>query len=221
LTAGLTGLPIMLLLVSQPVLVAGTMVADSVVTGSMVTGTTAVLPPGLAGGHAASPATTEQEEVQEGELEMDLVPARKRFVIEYPDDSEEQYFRILEYFGIYLGAVKRSRDEIIFLENPNSEEPQVSTGTRKSEKALVLHIRNMDSPFREWDEARMKKHGVDLAGALPERFYPAETEKLLTDLEAGKLKEEGRTLSDVYQTRFGCRATDDGFEYFVIGIDYK
>ena len=158
---------------------------------------------------------------QEG---FDSVPVRRRFVINYGDPKKikkEDYFRKLAFFNVYLGAVKRSTDQIQFLEKLGSEEPEVSKGNRKSEKATLLYFRIMTQPMRGWDEEMMKKHGIDIEGTLPVQFYPEETQKILIDLEVKKLAEEGKELSEVYQTKFGVKAKGDGFEYFVVEIEYK
>lgn len=144
----------------------------------------------------------------------------ERWKIEYNPECREDYFEMLDQFGVYLGAVSQSANRIQFLKNLADDVPEVIEGTRSSEIAKNVYFRNLRSKLRDWDRAKLRRASVDLEDTIIVQFYPEPICQVLRELEARQLESDGRTLDQVRNIRFGCRKTGDQFEYFVEQITY-
>ena len=151
----------------------------------------------------------------------DFLPEWERWQIEYSPESKDDYFRMLDFFDVYLGAIRQSSNQIRFLENLSNSQPEDSRGTRSSEKAKRIYFRNLASKLKVWDHSKLTVAGIDLNDSIVVQFYPDETRDILLKVESNSIIKDGKNLSEVTKTRFGCRKTNDGFEYFIEQITYQ
>ncbi|HQU42371.1 MAG TPA: hypothetical protein PK867_06140 [Pirellulales bacterium] len=101
-----------------------------------------------------------------------------------------------------------------YIKNLSRPAPDVRVGSAGEEKRLYMSWRR--GTLQEADRKLAAKAGVP-AGRILLQFYPAETEQGLLRAEHDF---RGRDASTIRKTRFGVRATDRGYEFFVVDQQY-
>lgn len=143
-----------------------------------------------------------------------VLPEYKRWQVEYENSDIRVYARQLGFFGISIGCVNKTANDIILVENlGDSPTTKLSDRTAQNETLRFGHTKKR---MLRWDEKLAKDAGVgDISDRILTQFYPNKTRILLRNTEQAYLQSAGKTLEDVRQTIFKVEAVGAGFEYKV------
>ena len=154
---------------------------------------------------------------------LKYIPDADRWEIRYTTSNRAEYAKQLDYFKIELGAMSAATDHIAYASNLSAAQPTAATGDRASERnkkrIYFRYPQKSTTKLKGWDRELLKAAGINMENRLQVQFYPNETRQKLFALEAAELG--NKSLESVLKTTFGVRATQTGFEYYVIGIKYR
>ena len=160
------------------------------------------------------PGTDEQEE--------NIIPEWERWKLVYESESRDEYYKILDSFDIYLGAVYQTSNKVCFLKDLADKDSRLEIGSRESDKAGNLYFRNVNSGLRTWDKSRIESAGVDPEDAvIVVHFIPEELQASLLKLEVDIASKSRKELREIERTTFRCRENDGEYEYYVEDIKYR
>ncbi len=135
----------------------------------------------------------------------------ERWEMQYTSSSKAAYARQLEFFKIELGAAGGKAD-IDYAFNLAKAKPDTRSGPSTKDKRLFLSWRS--GPLKEFDRQILESAGINTRARIMLQFYPAELEKILTDLE--RQNAPGRSNREFLKTVFGVRPARGGFEFFIV-----
>lgn len=129
-----------------------------------------------------------------------------------------EYARMLDFFGIEIGVVRKYSNLVECVNDLSSETPRRTEKLRRDESRLFFI--SSQSRLRAWDESMGRRAGIDMTDSLTGHFFPQVLRERLLALERAAVVAQGRALEEVRETRFGVRATGEGFEHFVAEVIY-
>ena len=148
------------------------------------------------------------------------VPEHNRWKIEYDTPDINKYASQLSFFGIDVGVVSNTSNDVIRLKRPGDGASVVQT-SRSAEKKTLFFVHEKVQ-LRRWDEALVKrKQSVDMTEKFTVQFYPDSLRQNLRNVEGRYLQNAGRDLMDVRRTRFKVVENGDGFAFQVTEVDYQ
>lgn len=147
------------------------------------------------------------------------VPEYKRWKIEYRSANIDEYARQLSFFNIDLGVISNTNNRVYRLKKPG-ELDQVVESSRENENKELFFVHEKQR-LRRWDESLVKKQSINLRDAFTVQFYPPAVRQILRQLEAEKLAEDGKQLTDVRRTRYKIAVLDNGFEFRITAVEYQ
>jgi len=146
----------------------------------------------------------------------DIIPRWERWQIEFSATDLRRYAEQLDFFQIELGAAGGGIQKIEYASN-FSGLPKTRLGDPGSDERLYFTWKS--GTLRDADLQLLKQSGIASTNRIPIQFYPAETENLLAYVEQQYL--DVRPLSKVKKTVFGIRDAENGFEFYVIRVDFR
>ncbi len=147
------------------------------------------------------------------------VPSSRRWKISYEVDSIEQYKRQLDFFGIEIGVIA-SRDNDIWRVGMLSSDATVTHSNRADEHDSVWFAHSRPT-LKRWDRKIAGDAGLNVQEMLFVQFYPASVQSRILKLEASKLKELGRNLDEVAESKLKISSLGDGFTISVSGFVFR
>lgn len=141
----------------------------------------------------------------------------ERWQIRYSTTSPKLYGSQLDFFGIELGAISRATPTVVYLKGMGTNSPQKTGGTKSLEKRIYFNYRQ--GKLKAWDEDFFKSVGVQIQDYVLVQFYPTQTQQRLMQLERQAIG--NRSLDEVHRTVFGVRAAGNGYEYYVMNVQWK
>jgi hypothetical protein len=144
------------------------------------------------------------------------IPPHLRWEIDWGGgDTLATYARKLDFFGIELGAYGvPDPAQVTYIRNLSHVKPDIHVGPAKLDERLYMSWRS--GALKDADR-RLAAKALVPAGRILLQFFSAETEQLLLHTEQ---EFRGRDVSTIRKTRFGLRATGEGYEFFVIEQQY-
>lgn len=147
-----------------------------------------------------------------GDGNAEAIPPHERWEINYTTSSVRAYAAQLDFFGIELGAVHRTKSDIEYARNLAQTKPDRDFGNRDEESRI--YFSHLNKQLRDYDRQLLQKAGVDTTGKLIVQFYPAKTTQLLLSAERRALG--GKPWESLQKTVFGVRGSGSSYEYYVI-----
>ena len=133
--------------------------------------------------------------------------AATRWQIEWGGDTEVGYRRKLDFFGIYIGAVRAGK--LIGAARGFETKPKEITDRPPATWFVHQEKRRVDV-----DRGLLAKSGVDVKPTdIVAQFFPAELRVKLTAVEAAHSNKNARVIR---KTVFGIRPSGAGYELYVI-----
>jgi hypothetical protein len=133
--------------------------------------------------------------------------AATRWQVEWGDDTEVGYRRKLDFFGIYIGAVRGGK--LIGAVRGFETRPRKTTDQPPATWFVHQEKRRVDV-----DRNLLKAAGVPVAATdIVAQFYPPELRATLTAVEAAH---SNKNAKDIRKTVFGIRPAGGGYELYVI-----
>jgi hypothetical protein len=148
----------------------------------------------------------------------DVIPRPERWDVAYSGTTLQSYAAQLAFFGIELAVIGGGQSGIDYvwdLDQPTLRVRHVD----QTEQEQRLYFTWRSGQLQQFDRQLVERAGVSLVGRRIVQFYPEPVENLLATLEQQALN--GRALRTVRKTRFGVRPSGEGFEYFVVGIEWR
>ena len=146
------------------------------------------------------------------------VPEHERWKINYEAETIETYKQQLSAFGIDIGVVKRSSDDVFRIKDPAGT-LQVVKSSREKEKSLYFaHIKQQ---MMRWDTQIAASAGVDTANTNLIQFYPEKARARIREKEGAFLTKDKRNLSEIRRTVIKLAASGSGFDFIVEDVVYK
>jgi hypothetical protein len=142
-----------------------------------------------------------------------------RWQVRYSASTITEYIGQLEYFGVELGAVSETTNNVKVISDLSAPQPATRNTTRGDEKRVYFAFG--ETFMRRWDTELVRRAGIVPDDRLIVQFYPVPVQQQLGALERAAYEADGRTEADVERTHFGVRESGDGYEFFVSRIDYK
>ena len=149
----------------------------------------------------------------------DGIPEYKRWIINYSAADTNTYAQQLSFFSIDIGVASETKQSVKRLVDPAGARRVVSSD-RKNEAKNIYFVHKKQR-FLAWDRALAERAGIDTDGALTVLFYNDQTRQIIRTVEATKLKELGKELSDVKNTIFKVVPAGDGYKFEVTEIIYR
>ena len=164
--------------------------------------------PGKGDGHSGPPR---------GYVEIDIVPRWERWEIRFDPVRSQIYAQQLDCFGIELGAVGGSNQNIDLASGFSTGNPQRSSKLAAAETRLYMTWR--EGTLANADHQLLNLAGIPTDDRIVMQLYPKQLENELALLErayAGR-----RDIRSVKKTIFGIRPAGDRFEFFVMDQRYR
>ena len=148
-----------------------------------------------------------------------VIPAYKRWRIEYEASDIDEYARQLSFFKIEIGAASKDSDVIVVLQDPAGI-MQVIQSNRDQENK-TLRFAHLKQKLQKWDEKLLKRVNVSAQNNLVFQFYRDEVRSLLLSLEKQLLDERQKTLKQVKNTFFKIVEKNGAFEFQITDQIYR
>lgn len=149
----------------------------------------------------------------------DGIPEHKRWIINYEADDIRTYAEQLSFFGIDIGVIHQTRNDIWRLNKPLAGNKVIKT-SREFENS-TLRFQHKKPRMRRWDEELCRRAGMDLSNTIQSQFYSEDTRNLIRRAEANALAEANRKLIEVRNTELKVVPGGDGYVFSVLGITYR
>lgn len=148
----------------------------------------------------------------------DAIAPHERWEINYSTSSLKAYAAQLDFFGIELGAVHRSKSDITYAKALSKAKPDTRTGYRDEEDRV--YFSHVNKTLREYDRQLLENARPDITkGRLLVQFYPAATYKQLFDAEA--LKKGNRPSESIRKTVFEVTGSGGSYAFKVISQEFR
>jgi hypothetical protein len=121
-----------------------------------------------------------------------------RWFVKFADDeSQEEYARQLDWFGIELGVVYPERGEIVYVSQLSQAIPSRRVAKTDQDETR-LYMTWVAGQRKAADIALLQKAGIDPTGGIVLQFYPPETEVLLAETERSFAHRAERDIRRTY-----------------------
>lgn len=147
----------------------------------------------------------------------DGVPEYKRWKINYEAPDIDTYKRQLSFFGIDVGVVRRTDDDVFRVKDPAGKAEVVKSSRAKEKSLYFAHIKPR---MMRWDQTIAAGSGVNTDNANLIQFYPEKARARIRQQEAKFLDKDQRQLSDIRQTVIKLVAVSGGFDFVVEDVIY-
>ena len=153
-----------------------------------------------------------------GEGNADALAPHERWEINYSTSSVRAYATQLDFFGIELGAVHRSKSDITYAKALSKPKPDTRTGYRDEEDRV--YFSHLNKTLREYDRQLLEKARPGITkGRLLVQFYPASTYKLLLDAE-GRAK-GNKPWESLRRTVFKVTGSGGSYAFEVVSQEFR
>ena len=115
-------------------------------------------------------------------------------VVQASDDLES-YQRKLDFFGIEIGAVHKTRDQVWRITKLSTE--KIVTESTRSAESRVRYFVNKKKRLQQWDRQTIAAAGVDLQDVIAVHFYPSELVEEMQQLVDAKYGDHASKLQQV------------------------
>ena len=149
----------------------------------------------------------------------DAIPEYKRWIINYESDDINVYAKQLSFFGIDIGVIHQTRNDIWRVHDVGGTPSVIETNREREHETLRFAHKKMR--MQRWDRQLCKRAGVDLNNTLQAQFYSKEARQQIRQAEAAALEVTGKTLVEVKNTIFKVVPAGNGFEFVVIDFLYR
>jgi hypothetical protein len=149
----------------------------------------------------------------------EIVSEHRRWKVHIESENASKYFEHFSFFEIELGAVHKSKNDIVRIKNSGGA--WVVKNSSRSEENESQYFVTSNSSASRWDRAVVKQEGFDLSQYILVHFYPDKTLALLRAVEAKALQRQNRKLTDVLTTEFEIVSSDEGFEIQIKAINFR
>ncbi len=143
-----------------------------------------------------------------------------RWEIIFPSgQTEQEYARQLDYFGVELGAIVGNQLHLVSKLTASRPIVRMRSGGAGEDR---LYFSWRGGGRRQADMNLLRRAGVPLtANAVVLQFYPFETEQLLARMELNYAKEHGVTdMRLVRKTRFQVVSKGEGYTFEIVKQQY-
>jgi hypothetical protein len=145
----------------------------------------------------------------------------KRWKISMEVADFERYKTQLDNLGIEICVVHATEQGVWRLRNFSSG-VEVTESDREAENALEsAYFAHATPRLKKWDREIAKVTGMDLDEKILLQRYPEKLIARILELEAKKLEELGRNLSEVDQTNVKLELTGEHFSISVSGFEFR
>jgi hypothetical protein len=144
-------------------------------------------------------------------------PAWERWEIRFNATDLDVYKRQLDFFKVELGIAGGGIPHIDYLKNFTAATPTKRQGSPRDEKRLFFIYKS--GALKQADRQLASEAGININGRVVMQFYTQEMYNTLLRLEHEQMGK--RSISDVVRTVFGVRPAGGGYEFYVIGQDYR
>lgn len=153
----------------------------------------------------------------------DIIPAYERWELKFTARDLNGYAKILDNFGIELGAVGGGEPLVEYAAN-FSATPKTRKGPGGQEKRLYFMYRN-EGALLQYDRQLLKKGGIKTDGRTILKFITPELQAQLQRLEleyARKTRGAKITVKEIAKTIFECQVVNNkGFQWVVVDQRYR
>ena len=149
----------------------------------------------------------------------DGIPEYKRWIINYEADDIGVYAKQLSFFGIDIGVIHQTKNDIWRVQDVGSGGSKLKTSRERENKTLRFTHEKMK--MKRWDQELCKRAGVDLSNTVQAQFYPEQTRAIIRGVEAAALEGTGRTLNQVKNTILKVVPGGNGYQFVVVDILYR
>jgi hypothetical protein len=131
----------------------------------------------------------------------------QRWVIEWGSDTESGYKKKLDFFKIFIGAVRGG--QLVGAARGFDTAPREQTGTPPN-----LWFVHQDKTRVDTDRKLLQQAGVSVSGTdILCQFYPPDLQARLVEVET---KHQNKRENEIKKTVFGIRQSASGYELYVI-----
>lgn len=148
-----------------------------------------------------------------GEGDLLYEPQRQ---IRFEPQSNQEYARWLDFFGIELGVLGRD-NQIYYAYNLSQAKPDVRNG--KPPQETRLYMNSAGTPLAILDNRLARKAGIARHGSIVLQFYPPEAQAILFGLEQQAAGD--RKLDVIRRTVFRVNRKGKTFEFSVDEQDLR
>lgn len=142
------------------------------------------------------------------------VAAARWSVVQQAKDLES-YQRKLDFFGIEIGAVHKTRDQVWRIAKLSTEKT-VTESTRKAESKHKYFV-NQKKRLQRWDQQIIAETGIDLKDVIAVHFYPDE---LIVKMQQLVNTKYGDRSDDVQEVIFKIAGTDGDLHFEIDNVKF-
>lgn len=144
----------------------------------------------------------------------------KRWKIRYETSNRDQYKQQLDYFGIEIGVLHSRRNDVWRVGELSTKGGVVVHSNREDEgdSAWFSHSNRR---LRGWDREIAQGAGVAVEETLSVQFFPQSLMAQIQKLEAEKLEELGRELSEVRKTLVTLQPSGEQFSISISAFEFR
>jgi hypothetical protein len=148
------------------------------------------------------------------------IPDYKRWKINYEVDDISEYRELLDAFGIEIGVVALSPQDIWRISDVSGR-VNVTPSNRDNE-AKTLQFSHVKPRLKRWDIQIAKAAGAPADSSVAMvQFYPQATRSLIASIENDFLVSSNRELKDVRRTNIKVEQDGGEFKFTVLNCEYK
>ena len=105
------------------------------------------------------------------------------------------YQRKLDFFGIEIGAVHKTRDQVWRIAKLSTE--KTVTESNRQAESIRRHFVNQKKRLQQWDQQTIADAGIDLQDVIAVHFYPDELVATMQQLIDTKYGDQASDLQEV------------------------
>lgn len=145
----------------------------------------------------------------------------KRWKVNLEVSDIDQYKKQLDHFGIEICLVHPTEQNVWRLGSLSTAMEVTESSRDKENGAKSVYFAHKKPTLQKWDRKIAIEAGLNPEGKLIIQRYPKQLIAQIMELETEKLKELGRKLEEVSQTRIQLDRTGEHFSISISGFGFR